>query len=212
MLNEVLGVAARFQQHLTRKFGIVGGSPSPQLTPEIAPTVTLESGPEAHILQSEYLASGFMQVAAVAAKRSACALFNPAGSNVVLVVTQMSVGCGTTTTVAAGIMKNAVAYPTSPAAGGVTFRDTRVPVDPAGSTATKPPVGQLRSDNEPPTLPASNLFQRAFLANTQVTYNEPVVLAPGWAVGMYIATVNLAGNFEFSWHEIPLAQGEVGPF
>jgi hypothetical protein len=86
MLNEILGPAARFQQLLTRKFGILGGAPSPQLTPEISPEYPLFGEPENRILTSEYLCAGYLDEAAAAGNPTQIALWNPTGSNIILVI------------------------------------------------------------------------------------------------------------------------------
>lgn len=215
MMNEILGVAARFNQHLTRKFGLTGGAPSPQLTPEIAPVFAMPVGDEALILQGEYKASGYITAPAVALKKSVAGLFNPTGSNIIVVVEHIeAMPNGAGANISAGIAMGINPYATLPAAGGVTYRDTRVPQDPGGSSATKSPTALLRADADPPAVPNPNLWIRNANSGQELIDNgELAILAPGTMLGMQVIdTQNLAVRYSFWWREIPLAHGEKGPF
>lgn len=212
MLNEVLGVAARYQQLLTRKFGILGGAPSPQVTPEVTPSFDLATGPEDRILCSDVLATGATLCAAVAAKRSVIQLSNPTGSNSLVVVEKLSVehGDASAREVVGAVGFNS-ALPQLPAAGGITTRETRRTRVIAGPICVKG-VADLTYDQAPATILVANLFYLSLPANTPVWYDQAILLAPGWCVQVSCVTINISLYASFAWREIPLGAGEVGPF
>lgn len=215
MMNEILGAAARLQQGLTRKFGVTGGSPSPQVTPEITPVYPIPHLESDHLPSGVVMAAGYIDKAATALKQSVCQLRNPPGTNVVLVVTHLMARIDQ---LAAGHVINASinqnsGMPSGPAAGGVTIRDTRVQTN--GGIYTKVPVGLLESDADPAFLAALTqnvVSQAAPLDYQPIIYTQPVVLSPGWALTVYCGTQNTALKCVFHWDVVPLAAGEVGPF
>ncbi len=213
MMNEILGQAARFQQLLSRKFGIIGGAPSPQLTPEVTPEFGLPTGPEDRILASDFLAAGRLGLAGAVATTTQIALWNPPGSNILLVVERIAVMCTTagSNSVFGGITLAAnQPFPTLPAVGGKVLRDTRVNSD--GGANTRPPVAILCGDNAAPGAITPSLFFRTLAQYEQALYDAVVVVAPGWHVGVRSNAVNMGLDATFAWREVPLASGEVGPF
>jgi len=118
----------RYSDLLRRYLGMKGVSAvSSELSPEIAPTFVLESErPEWEFLKNEKLMAGVFTVASVALENSVYRLRNPAGSGVVAVVTQFTMGW--TDSTAVGIVERdddngnlATVLPT-------VSRDTRLPV------------------------------------------------------------------------------------
>lgn len=197
---------------LTRKFGLTGGAPSPQLTPEITPVVEVNNlPPENRIICGEVLAAGAMYLAGVAVKRSVIQLSNPAGSNVLGVVEHLE---GTNYGVAVASMNCGIlllgALAIAPGAGLVTWRDTRTRTN--GGVYTRLPTLLMSADNSPPTIAIANLFARNVVANLTAEWDVPFVLSPGWAVQVWLSDVNVALGAAFSWREVPLSPGEVGPF
>jgi hypothetical protein len=211
MLNEILGSAARFNQTLTRKFGITGGAPSPQLTPEIAPVYAFPLNLEDRILAGEIVAAGTKVQIAVAGIRSAIQLNNPTGSNIVVVVEHIEGYSGSADVVAAGIIA-ALPLPALPNPGDVTWRDTRTRSN--GGAYTREPVARITSTGAggAPAYSGGNLFLRNVAANIEFEYDTPFVLGPGYCIQFNQATVNEVLICSFAWREVPLAQGEVGPF
>jgi hypothetical protein len=210
MLNEILGTAARYQQLLTRRFNLAGGAPSPQLTPEITPVVSIYDQPETRILVGEILASGCIFQAATAAERAVCQLSNPTGSNIVAVVLHLAAhpfGAGATVI---GSHLQLGAQAGLPSAGGVVYRDSRTKTN--GGVYTRVPTCSLTKFHNPPTIGEANLFLRIIAANLTMEYAQPVVLAPGWAFQVNELDVNVGLQVSFAWVEIPLSPGEVGPF
>ena len=210
MLNEILGPAARFQQMLTRRFGLLGGAPSPQLTPEITPSVDIGHGYETRILCGEFLASGCIFQAATVAERAVCQLSNPAGSNIVAIVTHIEAypfGAGATV-IASHLKVGALAG--LAVAGGVGYRDSRVVTN--GGAYTRLPVCTVTKFHNPPTIGEPNLFSRAVASGLTTEYDCPVVIGPGWAVQVNELDNNVGLQAAFAWIEIPMAGGEVGPF
>jgi hypothetical protein len=212
LMNEILGPAARFQQLLSRKFGILGGAPSPQLTPEITPEYGLADRPEDLILASEVLASGWINVPSDALHNSLISLENPLGSNLLLVLQEARWQVATVGSNVSGTITNSgIVVGISPGAGAMTFRDTRTTIG-AAATYTKPPVGIINGRNGIASTPIANLFYiNTQPAATQV-FERPVVLSPGWKLILCCVTVALGMNASFCWREVPIAAGEVGPF
>jgi hypothetical protein len=209
MMNEILGRAQRFQDLLTRKFGITGGAPAPQLTPEIGTEFEIPFGAQDYILCQELLASGSTIVAAVAAKKGVLQLSNPPGSNIVAIVGReslmvnaaaanfwLSVGKGTA-------LANLVG------AGQVTRLDTRCGYS---GIYTLLPACTLTYDQSPPGLLTPNVWYLNVPIGTNLTTYEPIILAPGWCAQLACDTVNIQFAASFRWREVPLAQGEAGPF
>jgi hypothetical protein len=209
MMNEILGRAQRFQDLLTRKWGITGGAPSPQLTPEITPGYDMPVGVEDRILASDVLCATAFNVAAVAAKYSVAQLTNPAGSNMVLVVEHITFGAPGAACAMVACLLQLPALANLVGAGQAVRRDTRCV--PTGAYPARP-AGQVTYDNSPPTIGVSNLSRRQLAAGGSATYDYPVILAPGWSLQVSQQTVNLSMDVEFAWREVPLAQGEAGPF
>lgn len=212
MLNEILGAAARYNQLLTRKFNITGGAPAPQLTPEIGCELALDPGPEGRVLASELLCSGRGATTGAAANSGSCELANPAGSNLLTVVEQIIVISGSAVTLGidVGVLTVPIGLPNIPAAGNVVARDTRVP---KVGNYTKLPATTIRTGtNTPPVVVVPNLFRSLNAINVPYTYTVPVVLAPGTAVDIIQSDLASSMVVWFSWREVPLAAGEVGPF
>lgn len=213
MMNEILGVGARIEQLLTRKFNIIGGAPSPQLTPEVTPIFPLFHGPESRILAQERLMCAQVYCAGVAAKRSVIQLYNPPGTNVIGIVTRVwayhTNAAANEITVGFGALTSALANPA--AAGGITSLDGRYGI--TSGTVVKPGSLSFSYDTGPPTILAASLddvtlAQYALLDDNTVA----VCVTPGY--GMQITTVSnqigLVGGYR--WLEVPMAPGELGPF
>lgn len=208
LLNEILGVGARYQQLLVRKFGVVNGSPSPQLTPEVSPDYSIMGQPEDRILLQEMLCSGAMGRAAVAGQRSVIQLSVPAGSNYISVLEELHFKVAADGYVGVGFGLNG-ALASLPAAGGVTYRDGRVQYSGAYSRV---PATRLTADTTPPTIFTPNLLYLWQAAAGAYRGPISVVIPPGWAVQVALDAVNTTLYAGFMWREVPLAPGEVGPF
>lgn len=211
MMNEILGVGARFQQVLTRKFGILGGSPSPQLTPEIQPHFDPHAAPEDFILSTELLCAGVVQEPANAGQKSMVALENPAGSNVLGILEWLSAQVGTA---AVSSIYGALLWtPPPPGVAGavLTARDGRRPRI-VGDVAKGGALLLGASNNVAPPTPANLFIQATTAAEELVLYSQPVIIAPGMSIFVVNNTVNQALWTSWAWREVPMAPGEVGPF
>lgn len=212
MLNEILGTAARYNQLLSRKFNISGGAPAPQLTPEIGCSLNLETGIEGHVLAAEmpYTAKG--AAVGAAGQRASVGLFNPLGSNLILVVEYIAVAqtSAVTTGPDCGLVYGATPHPNLAPAGAVIAADTRIA---ASGSNSRLPAGQIRSNpNTPPLVATDNLF-RSFAAVGQLqTYTQPFAVAPNTSVMVTANDLVASISCWFRWVEVPMAPGEVGPF
>jgi hypothetical protein len=210
MMNEILGRAQRFQDLLTRKWGITGGAPSPQLTPEITPGYDMPVGAEDRVLASDIMCSGGVGTVGAAANKAAVQIRNPTGSNLAIIVERAIIIVGTAQTVEAGIRGGIGDWPNIPAAGYVTRRDTRQ-ANTTGFTVV-PAAHVTYETNTPPSPPVGNVFVGAILASSPLVLEQPVVLSPGWSFGIICGTVATYLYVSFAWREVPMAQGEAGPF
>jgi hypothetical protein len=213
LANEILGRAARYQEQLRRRFGIALGAPSPQLTPEVTPVVPILTMPEHLILASEKLFTGTLGEAGGAGGVSVVQLSNDAGTGLVGIVEHLEVvmldAAGDAVTCAIG--KNG-ALATLPAPGQVTGRETRLPLNAGGGYSTVAPALKLRSNVAPPTVFSPSIFFRVLGQYGIAEYNLPLIIAPGWAVQVSTNNASKAIHAAFAWREVPLAEGEEGPF
>lgn len=210
MLNEILGVASRFNAALTRKFGITGGAPSPQLTPEVVPTYELMTADEDRVLANEHFAAGWITCAAVVAKTPKVRLRNPVGSQLVAVVTFLSVDVA-----AAGVaqtVKVQLNYATTdlavlPAVPGPCFLDSR-----SGVTLGLPsPTVKLTADSN--GIVGSGGYNRMVRLSNFEARGVIAILGPGSAIDIEETdNNNLAMTVNLEWREIPLGLAELGPF
>lgn len=214
MLNEILGAAARFNQLLTRKFNIAGGAPAPQLTPEIGCSYTIDEHPEDAILRFEGIATGLLDCAAIALVNSVAQIRNNTAGLIIVVekiFAQVNAAAAADVNMAAGFI--GTDHPGLPATGGITFADFRRA---ANGNVTVAPAARLTRNTVAavPTLLNANLFygRSSNAVGGGVVYDRPVVLAPGAAIQVSCGTVNTEILVMFSWREVPVAPGEVGPF
>jgi len=214
MLNEILGAAARYEQLLARKFGVQGGAPSPQLTPEITPSYNIPAGAEDLLPCGMRLCSGYISIGAVAAKRPVTQLRNPVGTNILGVVSYIGMMSST-----AGVGQHCMGFgklnnnlPNLPAAGGYTMLDGRAGLNAAGGFATRAPTCTLTADNEPPEILPPNILYRVQAQYAWTEQFPAVILSPGWGVQAFLSDNVYGVAAVFRWYEVVMAEGEVGPF
>jgi len=213
MMNEVLGVAARFQQLLTRKYGIIGGAPSPQLTPEITPDYPLPTGPEDRILASDFSAVWLQALTAQAGQKSAMLLKNAStGSLLVVEHSWCATAAAVTGYFHLGIAANLAALGQAPTAGSRVMRDTRVQFDTGSTTYSRKPQASCTWDNNTPPVTPDNVILWYLAGGTRWEYTQPIVLGPGYGLMTWSDAVNIAFYGGFAWREVPIGMGEVGPF
>jgi hypothetical protein len=80
-----------------------------------------------------------------------------------------------------------------------------------GASFTRNPVGIICGQNNVAAAGNAELFSLQAAQNTLNTYDLPVVLSPSWAF-ILVGGNNINVRASFAWREVPLAQGEVGPF
>jgi hypothetical protein len=211
LLNEIIGVPARFNGLLSRKFNIAGGAPAPQLTPEIGTSLSLDFEHEDHILAAEFLCTGRGLTTGAAGQSGSIQLNNPVGSGFVCVIEQIMVMPISAPVIGidAGILVSA-APPNVTAAGSVIIRDTRVTQN--GNYPRLPSATFRTGTGTPPTATVPNLFRYIGAIGQLFVYTVPCVVSPGFA--LQLLQGDLAGTFNgwIAWREVPLAPGEVGPF
>lgn len=199
-LNEILGVAARLQQRLTRAFMITGGAPSPQITPEITPVLEMGNMPvEDRWISGERIWSYQRTIAATAATCAEILIRNPADSGMLLIVRALVIdgsGVGNTFSIFPGNftdLANVLLGLNSP-------RDTRL--------GTSKSSAIVSYDN----LGAGGVITGAeYVAILQSTpyISFPYVISPGYGLYAAAQNINRAALMGFEWRERPASLGEL---
>lgn len=174
--NEILGPAARYSRGLARILGLEEQDGVTTVAPELMPVLAIESDrPEWAFLKDEVLGVGRTEVAAVANQTSFVQLFNPSGSNVLIVIEQIAVGAG----VAAFARVRSHAAALGATTGDENFRDLRR----RGNTG--PLVAELRSGNQAAQLSGFALETARIVASTYMPlFSAPIVVSPGTGISV----------------------------
>lgn len=201
----------RINRLLQRLLELKGNAPVPELAPELMSAVVLECDrPEYKYLAGEQLAWGAIALAA-GAGRAEAQLLNPSGSNCLIVVERIRAWSGVCNTLAIGPTQQVFATAVTTA----RRRDFRGTADLTASALAI--VGQVRGKNDSAVVVTNTTeFIGGVMGNTAAAagptvYGEtdtPIVLAPGWSVGVQ-GDVD-AGNLRasFVWRERALENAE----
>jgi len=205
MVNEVQ--VGRFNGILHKLFSMKEGAPSPTLAPDIIPVLPLEvDRPEWAFLGGVRLGGGGTRVGPVAGQLPQLQLYNPAGSNTLVVVTKVIVSSATAVA-ATEIRTGFGRAPLASSSGNLGPRDGRN----APLVGVIPTTAQLRLTTA--VAVPSIFFPLAFIilpANPFPLELEPnVILDPdsGYTVFSSLANSDLAVGFE--WYERSLEASEV---
>lgn len=190
LFNEIL--QGRYNALLTRLMAMKGGSPAPQLSPEIQMVLAIESErPEWQALMHARLCWASSSVAAGGVgTRARTALLNPAASGV-LVVVEEALGIGGTNVL---FSYGAADLATAEATEG--FRDSRWFA--AGS-----PTARLSSTNVGAAAPTAAFYKPSGQALTR-----PIVLFPGNSLVLNVGTDDTALVTSWAWLERAFDAGE----
>jgi len=165
----------------------------------LTPVQDIWSQPEWSFLRGERLQGFAGNVGAIAAEFGYSALINPAGSNVLVVVT-VAVGRLLAYNLQIGQEATYAATLAAVLPGGI-FRDTRWPVSSLGGSA------RIRTGTDPSGTLGTTI---EFGTNGTPAVNLPVVLAPGWGVALAGVVVNTALDYVWGWRERKAYPGELG--
>jgi hypothetical protein len=197
--NEIL--AGRFNRGLQKFFGMKGPPPVPQLGGEITPSLPLFWGPECRYLEGWSTFSGFGKAGAVAAQSNTMQFRNPVGSNVVCIISKLSVEQDTT----AGECVISQAQGTQPDLLTVVpvFRqDTRG----QQNSSTIFSISSASVGN----FPTQIADVAGFIADYQLIYFEEqeYLILPGDTLRLVFISVNVVNRANFIFRERALEESE----
>ena len=183
-------------QVLAKRLTTPGGSVAPTVAPELFPALTLENDrPEWSFLKGENLCSRYCTVAALAGNYSMVQLYLPTTARTVAVITAVDANsAGIQVGRLVGISGGLGGW----AARTTANRDTRN----TGSGSSC-----ILETNQNVALP--NNFGTLFYQAAARTWTQPIVLAPGGAIGFWIAALNTAIDFNLAWYERTAQPGEL---
>lgn len=185
-------------QVLARRLTTPGGAVAPTVAPELFGTVALENDrPEWGYLKGERRMQRVITVAAVAAQFSAAQLYIPSTSRTIAIVTSIRSCTVNTFNVArlVGISGGLGGW----AGYATTSCDFRWGAQ--GSAVLCETTNNVAQ-------PSNNGAITQLTAAGQVEEN-PIVIAPNTALGIYAATVNQLITLAVSWYERPAQPGEL---
>jgi len=192
----------RYDRLIRRVAGIIGpGSKVSEVLTELFPMIDVENVPsELLILAGTDSCFGGGTITGAAGEAGKAGVFNPAGSNTILTVTQVVVATvGSTDTLRWGINTNELGTRIATE----RFTDTRKPL-------TQLPVGKVGSESAVALANATG--QTRVLANSNFRLlgkNDLVQLSPGFGFEVGRATVATTMIFVFYWRERPMESSEV---
>lgn len=202
LYNEIL--SGRWNEGLVKLFGLKQGAPAPQLAGEIQPELELSSLPiEYAYLIGERPWSTQGSIAGVGGQRSGITLWNPAGSNTIVVVERGDVAsdtagrifCGLTTVQQVGTALSN--YP----------RDGRM-ITGTFTIAQGSPIQGIVSANftQPGAIPEQHTLPGAFAPLELV---GPWVVSPGRGWTAWHDTLGGSIRGTIYWHEHTAVPGEL---
>jgi len=192
----------RYDRLVRRVAGIIGpGSKVSEVLTELFPVLDVESVPaELLILAGTNTCFGGGTIVGLAGESPKMGLFNPAGSNTIITLTDVYISTGTGfATVRWGLNTNQLANNISTQ----TFTDTRHPVG-------QLPVGQVNTES---AVALANATGQAVVINRTTLHidgkNDLAMLRPGIGFEIGIAAVAFNIHVTFYWRERPMETSEV---
>lgn len=201
LVNEIL--VGRFNSILNKLLGMKEGAPSPQVSSDIVPTIPLEvDRPEWRYLANERLCWAGVVRAAVAAQNSSILLYNPSGSNVIAVVTNVQPALNAGQTVYAGHYDlNPVVAGWSQAGSGL--RDSRF------SRTTQITTCQTYTLAQVGVAVTTILWRYNMYGQPCPPIPFPIILTPGTGLAVAASAVNNTLDCSFAWTERALEPSEL---
>jgi len=191
----------RYDQLIRRVAGIIGpGSKVSEVLTELFPVIDVERVPgELLILAGTRIAMGGGIVSALAAVAPKAQLFNPAGSETIITLTQVVITVVPTNIIRWGRSNVSFAANNATAA----YRDYR-------NAITNIPVGQVHALNVAALATATG--QTKLLSNTPLILKDEngiAVLEPGSGFEIGAGVVQADLNWAFFWRERPAQPSEL---
>lgn len=199
MTNEIQ--QTRYDRLLRRVAGIIGpGSKVSEVLTELFPTIDVENVPsELLILAGTRTAFGGGTITSAAGEAPKAGLFNPAGSNTIITITDVWFSANLTQTVRWGINVNEL----STQIATELFTDTRNPL-------AQRPVGRVSQESAVALSNATG--QTKLLGNVSFHLegkNDLLIIRPGVGFTIGINGLNTAIFYTFYWRERPMETSEV---
>jgi hypothetical protein len=201
LFNESL--VGRFNRGIQRLHNMKGGTPAPQVTPEIGHNIILENDrPEHHYLVGSVLAAGLVDVAAVAAQTNNHRLRNPGGSGVMIVVEEVMIS-----STGAAPLSAALTFQDADLATGLGFKVLRDLRGRNSGDMTRV-VGLISRSNN--VAPVGQTFASMITAaNFPTLWPLKIVLPPGTTLDFNSTGVNIETIVTYVWRERALEPSEV---
>lgn len=192
----------RFSRWVEKVFNAKGGPVLVDVAPSVQPVLSLDKGVDQRYLEGWNRFSVVAATTAVAANFGRVRLRNPTGSNVIVVIEQITV------TPIAGADNPIVTWgaTTSDLIGPVTLSFTRI--DPRGN-----PTPTLIITTNQQAAGGQPLMQRGTASGIATDFinnvDQQLVNLPGQAIDIQIGTANLQANTSIMWRERALEQSEL---
>jgi len=188
---------------LAKRLGMKEGTPAPSLQPEIHAALVLENDrPEWKVLAGERLVAGGGAAVASAGTRSKFRIFNPLGSNTLIVIERLwlTSASGQLSLRRTGSIPIATPLTT-------VLMDTR---DRQVNTSGNNSAAQVGYANEVGGTPGSAIFYRSDTPVVERLVELSLILTPGFGFEADNQTDNVALSVHAQWRERALVPSELG--
>ena len=197
LLNEIQ--TGRVNAILHKMFDMKEGAPAPQLSGDVVATIALEQDrPEWEFLGGGRLCAGNTDLAAQAGELGAIALWNPAGSNTLLVLEQVVVGNFSASLINQGWITTALS-----SGGQHAFRDSRSGIESTSAT------GQVTYQTAAGVSIQTIVLKHACGSVGINSLLAPVVISPGFGWSVVDTAANQRHTVNFFWRERQLEPSET---
>lgn len=204
--NELRSVS-QLQKAYQRAFGLDQEAGVERLGETLTPILDLWSDPSWAYLRGEKLCAASLAFVAVAGEISAIALFNPAGSQMLLTVDAVNYRpiAAALTAYLARATQAAIEGTLTVTTVGEFARDTRWPIASPGVEC----VGRVYGGSDPAAIGSLIEFAEGAANTVQPFRSLPWVLSPGWGIVVQRAAISLDLTAHFYWRERRALPGEL---
>lgn len=197
--------ATRFNTRITKELSVDGDHPVPVVAPEIQPVIVLEGyRPELLHLQREHRFICTLTLGAVAGEYYYFHLWNPAGSNTMVVVEGFEV-CNSSANAWMDMGPAVVAMKASLTGRAAYCLDTRLPQNALG----RPGIAEPLCGTDPATGGIAAFGRFGLPQYVSVYRSLDYVLSPGAGFGLFDPYVNEAIHGYCIWRERRFENGEL---
>jgi len=201
--NEIL--IGRTNRYLQKLFQMKGEAPAPQLSAEISPTLSINQPPVEELYLLGINRNGFnTNVAANAANTSQVRLRNPSAANVIAVVEHVAVFTPAIADNPVIAIFGSIATDLATLIPGSAI----INLDNRFSTSSRSALIATQTSAAATTAGSIVLYAGPTGPTQQWIYTQEIPIAPGGAVEIHTAGINIAINVCVLWRERFLEEGE----